>query len=595
MKCRVDRTKLCVDNTLKNYTVEEIDIHLLCNEEIEKAEEVFNYLIELINNLKENSKNDYINKIITGIISYIEFCNEVKYELREKDKSSIMKIKEIYQEFLKKYNIESNDNIIEKIELLTTTLNNNTLSENERLLLNKSLELTQTVNNLETELATIIVKAKIYEDKITKLEAKDKRLEKTNNELTKSIKELKVQLQKLQELYDILLKEKESLEQSNIVINKELTSFKNKIEEITSHQEYLKEQVETLEEKLQELTIKLDEYKKIEEKKFKEQELDQIILSKLFEGEFTIFGLYTMLNNEGCSCTKEELCESLKRIKTNICLSNPKKRIVPITYQVSQPLFTTNGTFEINNTINTYDILVTSDWHISTSIEISKTLSIVDSLYNYCVYNNIGLIVNLGDFLDVKPNTKFNQFKDNMKLLESIIELFPKDKNIIHAIMGGNHDKRLLNLGIDPLKYLEDNRRDIINLGYDDATIYFMKDNSSELIGLHHPSSLNYGLEVPDMQEFISTYLKNAYKDTDINRKDVYMDLFGHYHMTRVDGLNHYALVPAFMKMNGQHINGAYHFKIYFNEDNTINYIVIKSIMPDRMHEQVSEYVYQKK
>lgn len=161
--------------------------------------------------------------------------------------------------------------------------------------------------------------------------------------------------------------------------------------------------------------------------------------------------------------------------------------------------------------------------------------------------------------------------------------------------MGGNHDKRMLNLGIDSLKYLEDNRRDFINLGYDDATIYFMKEGSSELIGFHHPSTLNYRLEVPDMQEAICTYLRNLYKDNDINRKDVYMDLFGHYHKNIIDGFNHYALIPAFMKMNGQNINGAYHFEINFNEDNTINYILIKSIMPDRMHETISEYVYQKK
>ena len=591
MKCRVDKTKLCVDNVLKNNSVEDVDIYLLCDDDIEKANDVFNYLIELISNLKENSTNDYIIKIITGMISYVELCNEIKYELSDSEKNSILKIKDQYLEFLKKYNIESNDNIIEKIEILRTTLENNTLSENEKVLLNKCFDLTKAVKNLESKLTALTVKTKLYEDKVTKFEEKDKKLEKTNQDLTKSIKDIKEQLQKLQKQYDIILKEKELLEQSKIDGNNEIVSLKNKIEEITIINSELTKQVLLFESQLQELTNKLDEYIKLEEKKSKEKELDNLILSKLFEDEYTIFGLYTSLKNEGYSYTREEISESLKRIKNNI-----KKKVVPITYQVSQPLVTTNGTLEINNVTRKYSLLVTADWHISTNIEIAKTLSVVDSLYNYCESNNIGLIVNLGDFLDVKScDTRYMQYCDNMKLLDSIIELFPKDKNIIHAILGGNHDRRMLNLGIDPLKYLEDNRRDFINLGYDDATIYFMKDNISEFIGLHHPGSLNYGLEVPEMQEFVSAYLKNVYKDNDISKKDVYMDLFGHYHKNIIDGANHYALVPALMKMNGKSPNGAYHFEVYFNEDNTINYILIKSIMPDRMHEPISEYVYQKK
>lgn len=53
MKCNLDRTKLNVDNILKNYYPNEIDINLLCDWNIEKAQAVFKYLMELITNIKE--------------------------------------------------------------------------------------------------------------------------------------------------------------------------------------------------------------------------------------------------------------------------------------------------------------------------------------------------------------------------------------------------------------------------------------------------------------------------------------------------------------------------------------------------------------
>lgn len=303
------------------------------------------------------------------------------------------------------------------------------------------------------------------------------------------------------------------------------------------------------------------------------------------------------MNDEGYNYTREEITESLKRLKKQVCIINPLSKSVPIIYEVSSPLITTNGNMEINNVTRTYDLLVTADWHLSPEVEIARTLGKVDSLYNYCVANNINLILNLGDFLDVKPiGDPYNQYTSNMKLLESIAELFPKDKNIVQAILGGNHDRKMLKLGIDPLKYLEDNRRDFINLGYDNATISFMRDNSSEIIGIHHPNTV--GLQLDDfvsVREEINNCLKIAYKDAEFNRKDVYMDLFGHFHLPRIDAANHYALVPALMKLNGQNTNGAFHLKLYFNENNNIDYIVIKSIIPDRSFECLGEHVYQKK
>ncbi len=597
MKCRVDKDKFLVDNVLKNYLEDEIDIFLLCDEKVEKAQKVFKYLVELYLDINEDSKNEYINKLLTGIISYIEFCNEIKFELSDSDKKIVKNFEKIYCDFVENYNIQLDDNIKKSLEKLKKVLSDNNLSENERILLDKSLELTGQVDILQGQVDALNVKIKLYEDKIGKLETKDQKLAKSNRELNEKVKKLKEEIESLKNENNSLILEKEVLDNKVKDKNVNLDLLEKKIEELNNKNVELSDKIVLIGVQLDEVSDELSKYRKIEEIKNREQELDNYILSKLFEGEFTIFQLFTMLNEEGYSYTREEISDSLKRIKKSVCITDSRKRIVPITYKVSSPIIVTNGNMEINNVTRTYDLLVTADWHLSTEIEISRTLGNIDSLYNYCVANNIGLIINLGDFLDVKMlGSRYEQYTKNMKLLYSIVELFPKDKNIIHAILGGNHDRRMLNLGIDPLKYLEDNRRDFINLGYDDSTISFIKDNNSEFIGLHHPDT--FGLQLDDflsVRDEIHNCLKRSYRDSELTKKDVFLDLFGHFHLSRIDASNHYALVPSFMKMNGQNMNGAFHLKVYFNENNTIDYIIIKSIIPDRTHEHVSEFVYQKK
>lgn len=594
MKCRIDKSKLLVDNILRDYQQDEIDIMVLCDDEIENTQKVFKYLIELFSKINENSTDDYISKILIGIISYIEMCNSIKYEMTDEEKKDLNDFEQIYQEFLKNYNKECNEQIINNLEKINALLENNTLSENERLLLDKNLELKALVELLKGKVDALNVKVKLYEDKISKLEAKNNKLDQNNQELNKKIKELKEELKSLKKLYDNLLLDNNNLNQLIDNKNIDIESLKNKIAELDETNKKLNEQIISLENELEIVTNRLNEYQKIEETKTKEQELDNYILSKLFDGEYTLYNLYTILNDEGYFCTKEDISESLKRIKKYICIDNAG---IPITYKASSPIVATNKNFVINNINNTYDLLITADWHLSTEIDMYRTLGYVTALYNYCEANNINLIVNLGDFLDVKPtDCRYDQYSNNMRLLENIITLFPNDRNIIHAILGGNHDRRMLKLGIDPIKYLADSRNDFINLGYDDATINFIQDNSSEFIGLHHPNIA--GLQLDDfvaVREEINNYLKNTYKDVDFRRKDIFLDLFGHFHLPRIYAANYYAFVPALMKLNGQNTNGAFHLKIYFNENNTIDYIVIKSIIPDRSFECLGEHVYQKK
>ena len=582
MKCNVDKTKLNVENILKGYSANEIDFYLLCNGNPSKAPSIFNYLMELITNINEKSNDEYINKILVGIYSYIEFCNEIKFELDDED---IKKIKNI-EEILKKSKKDENKNIINTINKITNLLKQNTLSESERELIENNLKLFELVDELKDKITILEVKVKLYEEKTAKLEQV-----KTNNQnLSKENKEISAKAQLISKINEQLSKEKEELEKiikdnnSNIeTLTKNYEETKNKLRAYTK-------QITLLESELTSTSNKLNEFITEQEKKSHESEIDNDLLSKLFEGAFTTLDLINITNY-----SKEEIIESLKRLKLKVNISNNHKKTIPVIYTINEPLISTGINTEIHNDKKVFNLLVTSDWHLKPEIEFSKTLNYVDSLYNYCVLNNINLIINLGDFLDIKlDDTRFNQYTSNMKLLEKIIELFPKDRSINHAILGGNHDMRMLKLGIDPLKYLEDNRFDFINLGYNDATISFVNSNSSEYIGIHHPNKI--GLELDNIvlfQEYINDYLKKIYKDNDLNKKDVYLDLFGHFHLSRID--SNYILVPAYMKTNGQNKNGAWHFKIYFNEQNNIDYIVIKSIIPDRTLETINEYVYQKK
>ena len=110
-------------------------------------------------------------------------------------------------------------------------------------------------------------------------------------------------------------------------------------------------------------------------------------------------------------------------------------------------------------------IIAISDTHLGNYQENPKAL---DTIYNYCITNNIHLIINSGDILDAlsfgyNGLKKYNNYFD---LLDKSLKKYPQDPSIINLTVLGNHDiDALLQTGQNLSTYLKNYRPDIIPIG----------------------------------------------------------------------------------------------------------------------------------
>ena len=107
-------------------------------------------------------------------------------------------------------------------------------------------------------------------------------------------------------------------------------------------------------------------------------------------------------------------------------------------------------------------ILLISDIHIGNKNFDAKYIEL---MYDYCIKNNINIIINAGDLI----NGTFNISKENISNVKEQIEYFfkiyPFDKNILTFICYGNHDyQSLIKYGLDISKTINNKRNDIISL-----------------------------------------------------------------------------------------------------------------------------------
>ena len=156
-------------------------------------------------------------------------------------------------------------------------------------------------------------------------------------------------------------------------------------------------------------------------------------------------------------------------------------------------------------------------------------------------------------------------------------DLFTR-KEIMHYILGGNHDSNALNNFIDLLAFLENNASNIKSLGYINAQIIFNQEN---YISVHHPHGyILHGTNITD-----SSYIKKYLKDS-------YLNLFGHFHCNMLNLKEGYCMLPSFKY--GVCIK-AYHLKIFFKKDLTIDSIHLIPLVYTNRFYQDGIIPYQKR
>lgn len=574
--------KFHVNKVLMTYSQSEISVYNLANGDVSIVDNVFSYLLELFTKLDENKTNNYITKILIGIKSFCEYYQEIEEPIDVELITKMRTLEEKYNDLVDQKGIDPDKHITEILTEIKCFIDQNYSFKDESI-----------VSDLSEKIIKLNDKVSENEEIIKQLSAQiakqDHIIKKLNRDKQKSEEDfigqnncLKEQLFQKNKQNEYLCQQNSDLEEQNKNLSLVLECNDNKIKDLNS----------TLESILNEKN-KAEEEK--EKKKIRENEIDECIILKLINNSYTLDQLLKELNDDN-NYSLGEIKESLTRIKAKINILNPSKQNFPIEYKVCSPLINKGGIFNINTNDKSYDILLTSDWHIlNDHIENASLLKELDKVYNYCAKNSIKLILNLGDLLHAVQHPKIKRYQENMMLLEEMIKKFPFDPSINHAILGGNHDKYMLDIGVDPLKYLSDNRDDFINLGYNDAYVTFNSENIKQIIGLHHPYCPRTRINIEDINaQSIINYLKEKKQQYNMNNKDIYIDFFGHFHTARIDQFNAYATIPPFIKSNEKNINSVWHLKVYFDNENNIQYMTIKSLVGDEDLMPVMETVYQK-
>lgn len=149
-----------------------------------------------------------------------------------------------------------------------------------------------------------------------------------------------------------------------------------------------------------------------------------------------------------------------------------------ITYTNFNPLKQTlqNGaTIQIKPMEQNFRAIVLSDLHLGST---KDRLDVLFKIYDFCIANNIHIILNTGDFFEGTFGRNGRRHNNLQRQIEYAITSHPFDKNILNFVVLGNHDFSLLKDNfIDVSKYLKATRSDIIPLGFASGTIFIKNDS----------------------------------------------------------------------------------------------------------------------
>lgn len=559
--------------------------------------EFLEYFVEAV--IKEFKKDDKISiklvsKLVVTVESFLEWVHEAGTEVDEVLLDKIRSFEEYYDEYLNRTN---NDIDLEFTDrYLASLLNNvNEWYPHEE----KSESVIQYLNEIES-LKNELLGLKREYDSLTNL----------YNLLQKKYDKRQEDFSKKSDDFSHAIQAKENCEKEISSLNETIFSLNKKIEELeaalaNSNLENIelsefKTKFEFVVEELKSVKSELQKRKKEDEQAVIQFNTDSIIESLiyqklLFDG-LNINQLLDFINKSGYSLDRNQVYNLLNRMKSKINIENGTFSLSP-TYKIVTPKVNENGVFDIGLIPGTkrYDILLVSDYHLREMNE--KIITGTNMIYDYCACHDINLVLNLGDFFDhIDGCSNLESATANYRLAESVISLLPKGTGVYQAILGGNHDRRVLKYGFDHIELIAREREDFINLGYKHATVTLNGSKSVlNSFDLHHPSGMSFDLGLGNEgidSDNILGYLNDLYGEIGRSRDDSFVDLFGHTHKSQYNFMDSYCFIPSFFE--GKNRKGACHLRIYLDEETQIKYMIFMPLSITDKFTKQTEIVYQK-
>ena len=143
--------------------------------------------------------------------------------------------------------------------------------------------------------------------------------------------------------------------------------------------------------------------------------------------------------------------------------------------------------------------MVISDLHAGSVYE---RIDIWNMITDYCVVNNIHIVIICGDFLDgINIGRMDSKLHNNsLEQIEYAIKNYPFDKSILNLVTFGNHDiDSLVSFGLNFETYLSNYRHDIVPIGFGYGRINIKNDK----IFVTHPLCIGHSNNI----DLTSNYL----------------------------------------------------------------------------------------
>lgn len=542
-----------------------------------------------------------LSKMLASLTSFINWLHDDGIEIEDILLSKLYSIVSNYEQY---YLNKDKDNELDEIlrEFYDNLNKMYTEKIHEEVDVSKLLgEMSNLRSELEDSEKNVSSLRALCDKKERFIEAKKKEIVRLNNRLSSKDSRERELESKIKELGSLIVELKRNIatmeQQARDSENRYdlLSDLKDKLQ---SDYYNLKLSMKSLREKLGACERELASYWRVEdnkiviassddEKEAQEIRIQALIIEKMMKDTCTIEELLRYLNKIGYPITRDKIKYHLNSIRYKMSFA--------VEIPEDGDLIEDNNSFMITvpEGYHSLEMLAVSDFHLhSFGREVINDVLLINE---YCESHGIKYIINAGDFFSLNTYKGERARTEARKIVDKVIEKYPHTNGLIHAVLGGNHDKDIINFGVDPIDALTTERDDFVSLGYGHCKISFGGSVSIlDTIGIHHPNR-RFPEPVGDVYsvERMISSVANYYAANKVSNDDVYVDILGHIHKSGLDNDNGICIVPSYRK--DRIMNGFWHLKVYFDDNNHISNIVFKPVIKRESLIPVAEINYTKK
>lgn len=163
----------------------------LCGQKEYNFETVYRYLLLLLDKT-EGKTDNYINKLLTAILSYVIVFNENKYQMKDEDTGKILNFELIYLNYTSSQEKKASKDVVETMEKLKEMVQKNQSFSSNEINEDESIrDLKKQLDNYQGEVLDLRKKIKELENSLKSLETVNSEKEKLQNKFSRLNEKLK--------------------------------------------------------------------------------------------------------------------------------------------------------------------------------------------------------------------------------------------------------------------------------------------------------------------------------------------------------------------------------------------------------------------